>query len=189
MPQHMIRHVLQSSCLNVTVGGKPSVKLQTHGWNESAGGRGIPRISPIFFFFSSFFLTLFLWSALSTSPTKKRDDCCVLGVCVCLRSVATLRDTPTLVLPSGDNCVRGWKGGGGGGEEEEEGRGRENLSRLDLAGGSFPSLCNNPPCPSTRARGAPARGSCLAFGGISQLHRSRTLCHTETLQNNGNPSR
>ena len=139
----------------------------------------------LFFFFSLLLLNfIFMISSLHVSyKKKKRDDCCFLGVCVCLRSVATLRDTPTLVLPSGDNCVRGWKGGGGG-----EG-GRENLSRLDLAGGSFPSLCNNPPCPSTRARGAPARGSCLAFGGISQLHRSRTLCHTETLQNNGNPSR
>lgn len=41
---------------------------------------------------------------------------------------STLRDTPTLVSPSGDNCVRRWKGGEGW---------RESTSRLDLAGEAF----------------------------------------------------
>lgn len=45
--------------------------------------------------------------------------------------VCVLPPPPTLVSPSGDNCLQRWKGGGGQ---------RENISRLDLAGEAFPFL-------------------------------------------------
>lgn len=165
----MIPHVL-----HVTPGGKPS--CQTTDWKHVAyvsqpeEGGFHTRCQLFLLHFT------FLWSSLSTSLTE-RDDCCFLGVCMCLHFVATLLSgIPRLLFSLWRELCVCVCGGGKGGERES--------SRLCLAGGSFPPSS----CPSVGAKAPPARGSCLSFRGISQLHWSRTLCNTKTLQNNGNPS-
>lgn len=88
--------------------------------------------------------------------------------------VCVLLSGMTLISPSGDNCLRRWK------QEGEDGE--KALAALTWLGKLFLSSLQ----PSVSERKS---SSCLLFRGISQLHWSRTLCNTETLQNNGNPSR
>lgn len=72
-----------------------------------------------------------------------------LAFVLCLHFVAIFysQGSPDSCSPFWDNCVRRWK------EGANKRNWRENPGRQ----------LDNPPSPSTGARGAPARGRCLSF--------------------------
>lgn len=123
---------------------------------ESAGERGFHTSC------QRFSLNFILYDRLSPRLSKCHDSC-FLGVCVCFVE-SLFSGIPRLWFSL----------------EVER---RERPSSLDLAEAAFLLSVKKTPSTSS-ARGAPARGSCLSSRGISQLHGSRALCHTETLQNN-----
>lgn len=98
-------------------------KSQTHGLNESAGGRGIPHVLPTFLLNFTFMINS-LHHARKTWPLL----CSWRPHLFVFWTNSTCRDTPTLVSPPGGNCVQRWKGGGAW---------RESMSRLDLAREAF----------------------------------------------------
>lgn len=155
-------------------GGKPSVKLQTHGLNESAEAKRdsmhLASFSTKFtFMINSLHIACVTWPFLLSLAFAI--------VCVLLQFYS--KGHLIQVSPSRHNCEQRWKRWGG------VVLGMERKQEWTWLGPKLSFPLYNPSYPSTDTQ---AWGSCPSLGGISQLRCSRTLCYTESLQNNSNPS-